>query len=447
MTTRYAPHPAGNSSKISLILRAFKYRNYRLFFSGQGISLIGTWMQNVAMGWLVYRLTGSAMLLGVVGFTAQFPTFVLSPLAGVAADRYDRRKILLITQALAMAQALTLAFLVITGRVEVRHILALSFFLGLVNAFDIPARQAFVVDLVEKKEDLANAIALNSSMFNAARLLGPSIAGILISVVGEGMCFLLNGLSYAAVLRSLWAINIRGRRKERPLEPVLKRFKEGFNYTFGFAPIKFIILLLALASLTAMPYVVLMPVFVKEVLRGGPRTLGFLMACSGIGALTAALTLASRRSAAGLESRIPAAGCVFGIGLIGLSTADSFPSAAACIAVASFGMITQMASCNTVIQTLVDDDKRGRVMAFYALAFMGMAPFGSLLSGWAASRVGAPHAIMMSGFLAIAGAMAFLSRLREVREKARPVYERLGISAKIAEGLEAASELTVPPED
>jgi MFS family permease len=440
MTTQHDVHHGRASSKTVLIFRAFKYRNYRLFFCGQGVSLIGTWMQSIAMGWLVYRLTGSALLLGVVGFTAQIPILVLSPLAGVAADRYDRRKILLVTQALSMIQALALAFLVISGRVEVWHILALSLVLGLVNAFDIPARQAFVVELVDRKEDLGNAIALNSSMFNAARLLGPSIAGVLIGAVGEGMCFLLNGLSYIAVLAALSAMDVAPREREAQNTRVIQRFKEGFDYTFGFAPIKFIILLVALTSLTAMPYVVLMPVFVKEVLKGGPSTLGFLMAYSGVGALTAALMLASRRNAAGLENRIPLSGCIFGTGIIGLSLSGGFAAAAACIAVASFGMITQIASANTIIQTLVDDDKRGRVMAFYALAFMGMAPFGSLLAGWAASRIGAPHAIMLSGALAITGALAFLTRLPEVREKARPVYERMCIAHGAAAGPGSVSD-------
>ncbi len=428
-------------SKLNLILRAFKYRNYRLFFGGQGISLIGTWMQNIAMSWLVYRLTGSALLLGVVGFASQIPAFILSPVAGVAADRYNRHKILLLTQTLAMCQAFALAFLVLTGRVEVWHIIVLSSFLGLVNAFDVPARQSFVVELIEKKEDFGNAIALNSSMFNSARLIGPSIAGVLIGLMGEGMCFLLNGVSYLAVLGALLAMNVPARKREAAGIPVLRRFKEGFDYTFGFAPIRYIILLLALTSLTGMPYTVLMPVFVKEILRGGPGTLGFLMACSGVGALTAALTLASRRNVAGLEKRIPLAGSIFGTGLIALSLSRSFPAAAACIAVASFGMITQMAVSNTIIQTVVDDDKRGRVMAFYALAFMGMAPFGSLSAGWLASRIGAPHTIMLSGILSITGAMIFLSRLPELHRKVRPVYERLGIAPRIAAGLESTTPM------
>ena len=434
-------------TRLSLILRAFKYKNYRLFFGGQGVSLIGTWMQSIAMSWLVYRLTGSALLLGVVGFCSQIPTFILSPFAGVLADRMNRYKILLVTQTLAMLQAFALAYLVLSGKIQVWHIIALSSFLGLVNSFDIPARQSFVVELVEKKEDLANAIALNSSMFNGARLIGPSVAGVLISAVGEGMCFLLNGVSYLAVLAALLAMKVPQAGKKAPTEPVFMRLKEGFRYTFGFAPIRFIIMLLALTSLTGMPYTVLMPVFVKEILRGGPRALGFMMACSGAGALTAALLLASRKSAAGLEKRIPAAGLIFGTGLIALSLARSLPLAAAAIALASFGMISQMASSNTIIQTVVDDDKRGRVMAIYAMAFMGMAPFGSLMAGWVASRIGAPHTIMISGVMSMAGALAFFTRLGEIRAKVHPVYQRMGISPEVAAGLQSAAALTAPPED
>jgi len=404
-------------------------------------------MQSVAMSWLVYRLTGSALLLGVVGFASHIPIFLLAPVTGLAADRYNRHKILIITQTLAMLQALVLAFLVLSGRVQVWHIVVLSAFLGLVNSFDIPARQAFVIELVEKKEDLGNAIALNSSMFNAARLAGPSIAGVLISAVGEGMCFLLNGLSYIAVLAALFSMDLVRRKKESVSGGVFKRLKEGFAYTFGFAPIRYIILLLALTSLTGMSYIVLMPVFVKEVLHGGPETLGFLMGCSGLGALTAALTLAGRRSAAGLEKKIPLAGCLFGAGLIALSFSKSFAFSAFFIALASFGMINQMASSNTVVQTVVDDDKRGRVMAFYAMAFMGMAPFGSLLAGFTASKIGAPYTILLSGVAAIAGAAAFFSRLGELKEKVRPIYLKLGLIPGASAGSGTTGKLAAPPEN
>ncbi|MDA8242817.1 MAG: MFS transporter [Elusimicrobia bacterium] len=439
--------PASRQGTLSLMMRAFKYRNYRLFFGGQGISLIGTWMQRIAMSWLVYRLTGSAMLLGVVGFCGQIPTFLLSPIAGVLADRFDRHRILLATQTLAMLQAMTMAWLTLSGRVQVWHIIAISSFLGLVNAFDIPARQSFVIDMVERKEDLGNAIALNSSMFNGARLVGPSVAGVLIGLTGEGVCFLLDGVSYLAVIAALLAMKVPAPKPKPAGEPVLRRLRDGFGYAFGFAPIKFIILLLALTSLTGMPYTVLMPVYVKQVLHGGPGTLGFLMAFSGAGALLSAVVLASRRSAAGLEARIPLSTLVFGLGLLLISAAPGFPAAAAAIALASFGMISQMASSNTIIQTVVDDDKRGRVMAIYAMSFMGMMPFGSILAGWGATHIGVQRTIMLSGILSVLGAAVFYTRLGSIRESVAPVFRRLGIAPEVAAGLESAAELTAPPED
>lgn len=445
--TGHSAQSASAPNKLALLLRAFKYRNYRLFFCGQGVSLIGTWMQTLAMSWLVYRLTGSAMLLGVVGFSAQIPTFLLAPFTGVVADRFNKYRIILTMQFLAMLQALTLAALVLSGRIQVWHIIALSAFSGIVNAFDMPARQAFVVEMVEKKEDLGNAIALNSSMFNSARLIGPSMAGIIISLVGEGVCFLLNGLSYLAVIYALLAMKLKPAQKKPFSAEFLKPLLEGVAYTFGSAPIKYIIMLLALISLTAMPYTVLMPIYAKETLHGGPRTLGFLMAFSGIGALTAALRLASRRNVAGLEKRIPAAAGLFGLGLIALSLSRSFPLAALFIALASFGLITQMAVSNTIIQTIVADDKRGRVMALYSMAFMGLAPFGSLLAGWTAHHLGAPGAILISGVMAICGAAAFAGRLGEVKKSIRPVYVKMGIMTESAAGAEAAAELTAPPED
>ncbi len=432
---------------FSLMLRAFKYRNYRLFFGGQGVSLIGTWMQRIALSWLVYRLTGSAMLLGVVGFSGQIPIFLLAPFSGVLADRVDRHRILVVTQTLFMLQAFTMSYLVLSHRIQIWEIIAISVFIGLVNAFDIPARQSFVIDMVTHKEDLGNAIALNSSMFNSARLIGPSVAGIVIGITGEGVCFLMDAVSYLAVIAALLAMDPIAPGPKRQEEAVFTRLREGFGYTFGFAPIKFVILLLALTSLTGMSYTVLMPVFVKETLRSGAGTMGFLMAFSGAGALVAAVTLASRRNAAGLEKRIPLAGVISGSGLILLSLSRTFPAAAAFIALASFGMITQMASSNTIIQTLVDDDKRGRVMSIYTMAFLGMAPFGSFLAGWAASRIGVEYTIMLSGAMSLAGAVLFSARLGEIREKARPVYQRLGIVPEVAAGVEIASELTAPPED
>ena len=423
------------ASKLALILRAFKYRNYRLFFGGQCISLVGTWMQTVALSWLVYRLTGSTLLLGVTGFASQAPSLLLVPLTGVAADRFDRRRLIITTQVLAMLQALALGLLVLYGRPQVWQLVALAGVLGVINAFDIPARQSFVVELVEKREDLANAIALNSSMFNAARLVGPSLAGVFIAAFGEGVCFLANGLSYIAVIAALLAMRVKPRPAAMDAGHPDRGFLKGVSYAFGFPPIKYIMLLLALGSLLGMPYAILMPAYVGEILHGGPKTLGFLMACSGCGALAGALRLAGRRNADGLERGIPLYTGLFGAGLLGFSFSGNFYLAAAFLFLASFGMISFMASANTVIQTLVDEDKRGRVMALYTVAFMGMAPFGSLLAGWTAGRLGVAHTISLSGFFVLAGTAVFASRMKMITAHAAPVYGRL------AAGGEAAQEL------
>ena len=409
------------------IFRALNHRNYRLFFGGQGISLIGTWMQQIAMSWLVYRLTNSPLILGVVGFSSQIPSFLLAPIAGVLADRWDRRVVLVVTQTLSMLQAFVLAFLTLTGAIRVSHIVAVSIFLGLVNSLDIPARQSFVVDMLERREDLGNAIALNSSMFNGARLVGPSVAGILIATVGEGICFLLNALSYLAVIAALLAMRITRRRVETQRPHVLRGLKDGFRYAFGFAPIKWILLLMALISLVGMPFTVLMPVLARDVLHVGPDTLGVLMAAMGVGALVGAMYLAARESVRSLGRTIAIASGVFGAGLIALSLSRTLWLSMAMMAVTGFGMIVQMASSNTILQTLVDEDKRGRVMSIYAMAFVGMAPLGSLVGGALASRIGAPATIMIGGVSCIAGSIGFAAKLPSLREVARPTYVRLGI--------------------
>ncbi|MFH2011624.1 MAG: MFS transporter [Pseudomonadota bacterium] len=428
------------------IFRSLQYRNYRLFFGGQSLSLIGTWIQRIAIPWLVYHLTGSAFLLGLVGFAGQIPTFLLSPFAGVVTDRWSRYYILIATQILAMIQALILAFLFFTRVIEVWHIILLSVLLGCVNAFDMPARQALVVEMVEKKEDLGNAIALNSSMVNGARLLGPSIAGILIAYAGEGICFLLNGISYIFVILSLILMKVKYQKKEIQNPDILKELKEGFSYTFGFPPIKSIILLLALVSLMGMPYTILMPVFVKEVLHGGPHTFGFLMGASGIGALISAIYLASRRTVVGLGKFIPLSAGIFGLGLVAFSLSRLFLLSFILMLVTGLGMMLQMATSNTIIQTIVDDDKRGRVMSIYAMAFMGTVPFGSFLAGSMASVLGAPKTIMVGGIFCILGASIFAKKLNELRKLVRPIYIRLGIIPEIATGIQTATELTVPPE-
>jgi MFS family permease len=409
-----------------LIPPALQYRNYRLFFSGHGISLIGTWMQRIAMSWLVYRLTNSAFLLGMVGFTGQIPIFLLTPLAGVLADRMNRRRVLVVTQTLAMIQAFVLTVLVLTDTIAAWHIVCLSVFLGIVDAFDMPMRQSFMVEIVQK-EDLGNAIALNSSIVNCAQLLGPSIAGLLIASMGEGMCFLLNGVSYLFVIVSLIAMKITRKIVEIRDIHVLREIKEGFLYAFGFAPIRSILLLLALASLVGIPYRVLMPVFAKDILQGGPHTLGFLMAGAGVGALVGSIYLASRKGVPGLEKWIALSMGFFGLGLVGFSRSHVFWLSLVLVLLTGFGMMVQLAASNTVLQTVVDEDKRGRVMSLYTMAIRGMAPFGSLLLGGAASKIGASNTLMIGGLLCIFVSLLFARRLPVLRQMVHPIYVRMGI--------------------
>lgn len=419
--------PSSEPTGLTRVFRALRHRNYRLFFGGQSISLVGTWMQQIGMSWLVYRLTNSAFMLGAVGFSGQIPTSLLTPFAGVVADRYDRHRILVLTQILSMVQALTLALLVHTRAVAVWQLIVLSVVLGCVNAFDIPARQAFLADMIERREDLGNAIALNSSMFHGARLVGPSIAGVLIAAAGEQTCFLLNGISYVGVVIALLSMKIPPKARRSGLVGAMHTLREGFAYAFGFAPIRAILLLVALVSLMAMPYSVLMPVFAKEVLRGDSHTLGFLLGASGLGAVAGAMVLASRRSIHGLGRVIPlGAGC-FGVGLVAFALSRVLWFSLASLVVAGFGMIVQMASSNTLLQTIVEDDKRGRVMSLYALAFVGVTPFGSLLAGSMASAIGAPRTVALGGISCLVGALLFARRLPALRGQVRPIYERLGI--------------------
>jgi MFS family permease len=429
------------------IFRSLKYRNYRLFFGGQSISLIGTWMQRVAMGWLVYRLSNSALVLGIVAFAGQIPGFLLTPFGGVAADRYSRHKLLIITQILSLIQAAVLSLLVLTDRVAIWHLVFLNIFLGVINAFDMPVRQAFVVEMIGKREDLGNAIALNSSMVNTAKMLGPSIAGILIAAVGEGMCFLLNAVSYLAVIASLFLMKITKVKTKPSPTTTWEQLKSGFAYAFGFAPIKYIIALLALVSLTGMSYIVLMPIFAKDILHGGPRTLGFLMGASGIGALTGVVYLAGRKSVLGLEKIIAISSGLFGIGLICFSLSASIWTSMFFMLLAGLGMMVQMASCNTVLQTMVDDDVRGRVMSFYIMAFIGVTPFGSLLAGSLAYRIGAANTLLMSGTFCVLGSVLFAIKIPSLRKMVHPIYARKGIIPEVTKGIQTATELTVPPED
>jgi MFS family permease len=428
-------------SRFGFMLRALSHRNYRLFFAGQGTSLVGTWVTRVATSWLVYRLTGSAAVLGIVGFAGQIPTFLLAPLAGVWVDRWSRYRVLLVTQVLSMLQSLALAGLALAGTIDVTSILILSAFQGIINAFDTPARQAFVVDMVDDRADLPNAIALNSSMVNGARLIGPSVAGVLIAVAGEGWCFLLDGLSYVAVLASLLMMRLP-RMEPRPRgKRVLLELGEGFRYAFGFAPIRAVLLLLTLISLMGMPYTVLMPLMAVEVLHGGPHTLGFLMGAVGVGALGGAAYLASRRSVLGLGRLIPVASIVFGCGLIAFSLSRTIVLSLVLLVVTGVGFMVQLASSNTIVQTIVREEMRGRVMAFYTMAFMGTAPFGSLLAGGMAARVGAPSTILFGGTACILGGLLFARQLPRLRALVVPIYVERGILPEIAAGLSDAAAL------
>jgi MFS family permease len=425
---------------LSLIFRALYSRNYRLFFGGQGISLIGTWMQQIAMSWLVYRMTSSAFLLGLIGFSSQICSLFFSPFAGVISDRWNRHHILVVTQSLAMIQAFVLAFLTLMGIIAVHHLIILSLFLGFINAFDMPTRQAFVVEMVEKREDLGNAIALNSFLFNGARLVGPSIAGILISILGEGMCFLLNGLSFLAVIIALLAMKMTNHKREAEKAYVLQRFKEGFIYAFGFPPIRTILFFLSWLSLVATANTTLMPVFARDILHGDSKTYGFLMAAIGVGAIIGAIFLASRRSVLGLGRIIAIASGIFGIGLISFSLSHTLWLSILLLSLIGFGMMVHMASSNTILQTMVDDDKRGRVMSLYVMAFMGMAPFGSLAGGSLAGRIGAPITLIIGGALCIVGSLLFIKKLPSIRALSRPIYIRKGI-------LSERSEMKVPTAD
>ena len=425
--------PAGASdSGVAFMLRALRYRNYRLFFGGQIVSLLGTWITTTATSWLVYRLTHSAVLLGLVGFAGQFPAFLLGPFAGILVDRWDRRKLLVGTQTVSMLQSLLLAALTLSGRVTIEAIVLLSILQGLVNAFDMPGRQAFVIALIENKADLGNAIALNSSMVNVARLLGPSIAGAVIAATSEGWCFLIDGVSYLGVIAALLLMRVPVRAASaRPR--ALEQFMEGVRYAFGFSPIRSIMLLLALVSLVGVPYSVLMPIFATTVYHGGPHTLGLLMTASGAGALIGALWLARRRSVVGLGRFIVIASALFGAGLTAFSFSRVLWLALPCLVVAGFGFMGQMAASNTIIQTIVDDAKRGRVMSFYMMAFLGTAPFGSLMAGWLSSRIGAPHTLLVGGISCLAGAAWFACRLPALRTLVRPIYVDLGILPQLIE--------------
>ncbi len=421
--------------------RALRHRNYRLFAGGQFVSLIGTWMQNVALGWLVYRMTRSPFLLGLAGFLGQVPTLFFAPLAGVWADRWNRHRMVIGTQVLFMIQALLLAALVLSGRATIPEILLLSVASGFVTAVDVPARQSFMIEMVGDREDLPNAIALNSSIFNVARLVGPSVAGVLIGITGEGVVFLLNGLSYVAVLGALLAIRVAPRpRHGGPPERVGRHLAEGVRYAFGFAPTRAVLLLLAFVGFVAAPYAVLMPMFATDVLHGGAHTLGFLVGSIGLGALGGALFLAVRPSVRGLGMVVVRSATAFSVALILLSVVRREWIACGVLAVAGFGMMSHLAASNTLLQTLVDHDKRGRVMSLYAMAMMGTMPVGSLIFGTAAGRIGAPLTVAIGGAATLVAVALFARALPRLRAEVHPIYVRLGILPELAAGVEASEE-------
>lgn len=428
--------PAGNGGSASsrqpsrwqAAGRALRHRNFQLFFSGQLISLIGTWMQSVAQSWLVYRLTGSALLLGSVGFASQIPVFLFAPLGGITADRYNRRHIVIGTQVAALLLAFVLAVLTLSGKIQVWHVFVLASLLGVVNAFDIPGRQSFLVDMVGK-EDLMNAIALNSSMFNGARVIGPAIAGILVAKIGEGWCFFANAVSYIAVIIGLLMMRVQNPARASMASP-FEHMMEGFRFVNRTAPIRALLMLLGLVSLVGMPYVVLMPIFADKILHGGARGLGILMGATGVGALFGALTLAFREGVKGLGRWVALCCAGFGASLLIFSLSHSFWISVILLLPVGYCMMLQMACSNTLIQVMVPDALRGRVMAVYSMMFMGMAPIGALLGGALADRLGAQVTVAVGGMASVAGAAWFGLQLPKIRVEAR----RLIVSQAVAGG-------------
>lgn len=426
-------------SKIPGTFRALRHRNFQLFFAGQFVSLTGTWMQSVAQSWLVYRLTGSVVLLGMIGFASQIPVFFIAPFGGAVADRYNRQKILIFTQSASMITAFVLAILTLTGLIQVWHLFVLAGCFGLANAFDIPTRQAFVPDMVGK-EDLLNAIALNSSMFNGARIVGPAIAGILVAAVGEGWCFFGNAVSYIAVITGILLMKITPVIRERK-GTTFSNIAEGFSFVARTAPIRGLLLLLGLVSLMGMPYAVLMPIFADKILGGGSETLGLLMGASGTGALIAALILASRKEVFGLGRWVAFASGGLGISLILFSFSTNFWLSLLFLIPVGFSMMTQMSSSNTLIQAMVPDELRGRVMSVYSMMFMGMAPLGALLAGSLAGIFGAPYTVALGGAVCILGSLIFFLRLPALREEGRQMIIALQMTA----GVPASKASFQPP--
>ncbi len=434
------PSAAQPATGWRFLLRALERPNYRLFFSGQSLSLIGTWMTRIATSWLVYRLTGSAWMLGFISFLGLVPTFLLGPFAGVWVDRWSRHRTLVWTQILSMLQSFALAALAFSGRIAIWHIAVLSVLQGVINAFDTPARQAFLIEMVEDRAVLSNAIALNSTMLNTARLLGPALGGLVIAAFGEAWCFTIDGISYLAVILSLLLMHVAAAKpRRRDEENLWRELAEGFTYVSGSLPIRAILLLLALVSLVGMPYSVLLPIFALQVFHGGAHTLGLLMGSTGVGALIAALTMAARRSILGLGGRIGLASLLFGTAMFVFALSRNLALSLLMLLVIGFAMMQHMAASNTILQTISAPAMRGRVMSYFSMSFMGMTPFGSLFGGAIAARFGAPRALAVSGLICIAAAASYFAVLPSIRRALRPIYSELGILPQIALPIDSAA--------
>jgi len=410
--------------------RALRNRNFRLFFIGQGISVIGTWMTRMATSWLVYRLTGSALLLGIVGFAGQIVPFLLQPLAGAWVERMDRQKLLIWTQVAAAIQSFMLAALTLGHIVTIWEVIALSALQGLINAFDVPGRNSFFVQMIEDRNDLGNAIALNSTMVNGARLLGPALAGVTIGLVGEGGCFLIDGISYVAVVASLLMMKIKPVEVAHSADNLFRQMREGWDYVRSFPPIMTILLLFSIVSLMGYPYMVLLPIFAGQVFHGGPYTLGWLTAASGLGALISALSLAFRKSVVGLTRMILMSSATLGLALILFGFSRQFALSLLLMGFAGFGMMQSASASNTVMQTLVPEDKRARVISYYAMAYFGSAPIGSLLAGALAQKIGASNTIIITGTFCLLGSLWFSLQMPKIRTVMRPIYQEMGLLPK-----------------
>jgi len=418
--------------RASAAFRALKHRNFRLFFGGQIISLVGTWMQTVAQAWLIYRLTGSGALLGLLGFVGQIPIFLLSPPAGLVADRWPRQQVVIATQTASMLLAFILAALTmtghITGKLGVLEIIILATLLGIVNAFDVPARQSFLIEMVGR-EDLLNAIALNSSMFNLARVAGPAVAGLVVAVVGESWCFLLNGVSYLAVIAGLFMMRIEKAMPGHDGTSPLEKLREGFRFARHTRPIRALLTLVSVVSFMALPFTVLMPIFAVKILHGGASAYGTLMGAVGVGAMCGALVLASRQELRGLGNIVAYAAMAMGVSLLLFSASHWYWISFTILVLTGFSMMMQFTATNTLIQAMVPDQLRGRVMSIYSMLFLGMSPIGSLLAGWLADRIGAPVTVAIGGLASLVGGVAFARKWPAMRGPARDLVAAQGMMA------------------